>query len=111
MTEELKRIPLFCETDHKVLERLIRERKIYKGSYRKGVTVHEQNTGCSAVDVVCSGKLVAYSLTANGSESLVFEFETGSIIGANLLFGGRNLYPMNIYCTADCVLCRLKIRR
>ena len=104
MIDELKRIPLFNETDHKVLEHLIQEKQIIKRSYCKGATVHEQNTECFVVDVVCSGKLVAYSLSPNGSESVVFEFETGSIIGANLLFGNQNRYPMNIYCTADSVL-------
>lgn len=104
MIEELKHIPLFCETDRKVLMYLIQEKQIYKRSYHKDATVHEQNTECYVMDVVCSGNLVAYSLAPNGSESVVFEFETGSIIGANLLFGNQNQYPMNIYCTADSVL-------
>lgn len=104
MIEDLKNIPLFCEIDSKVLERLIQEKQIYKRSYHKGTTVHEQHTECYVMDVVFSGKLVAYSLTPNGSESVVFEFEKGSIIGANLLFGNQNRYPMNIYCTADSVL-------
>ncbi|NNJ32076.1 Crp/Fnr family transcriptional regulator [Lacrimispora defluvii] len=104
MIKELKRMPFFSETDLKVLEHLIQEKQIYKRSYHKGATVHEQNTECYVMDVVYSGKLVAYSLTPNGSESVVFEFETGSIIGANLLFGNQNRYPMNIYCTYDSVL-------
>lgn len=104
MIDELKSMPLFHETDRKVLEHLIQEKQIIKCSYRKGATVHEQNTECFVVDVVCSGKLVAYSLSPNGSESIVFEFKAGSIIGANLLFGNQNRYPMNIYCTADSFL-------
>lgn len=104
MIEELKHISLFHKTDRNVLERLIQEKQVYKRSYHKGVTVHEQNTECYAMDVVCSGRLVAYSLASNGSETIIFEFEAGSIIGANLLFGKQNLYPMNIYCTSDCTL-------
>lgn len=104
MINKLKHIPLFCESDCKVLEHLIQEKQIYKRSYHKSATVHEQNTECYVMDIVCSGKLVAYSLAPNGSESVVFEFETGSIIGANLLFGNQNRYPMNIYSTADSVL-------
>ncbi|WP_286856315.1 Crp/Fnr family transcriptional regulator [Proteiniphilum sp. UBA5431] len=100
----MKSLRLFSETDYKILDHLIRENQIFKRPYGKGVTVHEQNTKCSAMDVICSGKLVAYSLSPNGSESIVFEFETGSVIGANLLFGSQNLYPMNIYCTADSIL-------
>ncbi len=104
MIKEIKSMTLFCGTDQKVLEKLIKEKKIYKRSYYKGTTVHEQNTECCVMDVVCSGKLVAYSLAPNGSESIVFEFEAESIVGANLLFGDQNRYPMNIYSVADSVL-------
>lgn len=104
MIEELKTMLLFCGTDLKVLEHLINKRQISKKTYRKDTTVHEQNTECSGMDVIYSGKLVAYSLASNGSETIVFEFEEGSIIGANLLFGEQNRYPMNIYCTTDCIL-------
>lgn len=104
MIAELRRIPLFSETDCDILERLVLEKEIYKQSYHKGATVHEQNTQCCGADVVCSGKLVAYSLAANGSETVVFTFDAGSLIGANLLFAKQNRYPMNIYCTDDCTL-------
>lgn len=104
MIEELKRMPLFDEVDRKILAYLIQDGQIYQRSYYKGATVHEQNTACAVMDVVCSGKLVAYSLAPSGAESIVFAFETGSIVGANLLFGSQNQYPLSIYCTADSVL-------
>lgn len=107
MIQELKGLPLFRSTDDKILEHLMLENQIYKRSYYKGATVHEQSTECHLVDVVCSGKLVAYALAPNGSESVVFEFVAGSVIGANLLFGNQNRYPMNIYCTADSVLLQI----
>lgn len=104
MLEELKCLPLLRDIGHTVLEKLIQQKHLYKRSYHKGATVHQQNAECFTMDVVCSGKLVAYSLSSNGSESVVFNFEPGSLIGANLLFGKQNRYPMNIYCTSDCVL-------
>ncbi len=104
MVKELKGLPLFHSTDRKILEHLIQEKQLYKRTYYKGATIHEQNTECYVMDVVYSGKLVAYSLAPNGSETVVFEFGAGSIIGANLLFGNQNRYPMSIYCTAESVL-------
>lgn len=104
MIEQFKNIPLFYGVDLKVLECLIDQKQISQYSYYKGITLHEQHTECFDMDVVLSGKLVAYSLATNGSETIVFEFEKGSIIGANLLFGEQNKYPMNIYCTTDCIL-------
>ncbi len=98
------RIPLFSEMDCNVLEHLIRGKKIYRRSYHRDATVHEQNTQCHGMDIICSGTLIAYSLAANGSETVVFTFEAGDVVGANLLFAEQNRYPMNIYCTADCIL-------
>ncbi|MDD2574553.1 MAG: Crp/Fnr family transcriptional regulator [Bacillota bacterium] len=72
--------------------------------YIKNETVYSQGLPCKSMDIVLSGELVAYSLTANGSESIVFDFKKGSSIGTNLLFGNVNNYPMNIYCTEDCEL-------
>lgn len=104
MIEKLRRMPLFCETAPGVLERLIQEKQITERFFHKGTTVHEQGSECGAMDIVCSGKLIAYSLSPNGSETIVFEFEAGSMVGANLLFGSKSRYPMNIYSVTDSVL-------
>lgn len=104
MIEHLKSLPHLQRVDSKVIESLVVNKQILQRSYNKGVTVHEQYTECYNMDIVLSGKLIAYSLASNGSETVVFEFSKNSIIGANLLFGEQNKYPMNIYCTADCTL-------
>lgn len=104
MDKELKKLPLLKDIDVKLIKNLVMNKQITKNSYNKGRTVHEQYTECYGMDIVLTGKLIAYSLTANGSETIVFEFDKDSIIGANLLFGEQNKYPMNIYCTADCIL-------
>lgn len=104
MVEDLKNLPHFKDVDQKVLESLILSNQIIKRSYNKGITVHEQYSECYGMDIVLSGNLIAYSLASNGSETIVFKFCEGSIIGANLLFGEQNRYPMNIYCTAGCTL-------
>ncbi len=104
MINQLKKMPVFNEINHKVLNSLIKEGHIVKRFYHKGMTVHEQNTRCKVIDLVYSGELVAYSLSPSGSESIVFEFSSGSIIGANLLFADESKYPMSIYCTSDCSL-------
>lgn len=104
MIAYLQKLPHLQGIDPKVIESLVMNKHIIKRSYNKGVTVHEQYSECDGMDIVLSGKLTAYSLTSNGSETIVFEFSKDSIIGANLLFGEQNKYPMTIYCTADCIL-------
>lgn len=100
----LKTIPLLSCVNENLLDTLIRENKIYERTYKKNSTIHAQGKRCDTIDIICSGSLAAYSLSSNGSQSVVFDFKIGDIIGANLLFGSNNCYPMNIYCTADCLL-------
>lgn len=74
----------------------------------KGEMVHNHGDICSSMLIVISGSLIAYSLSQNGSENTVFTFKKDSIIGANLIFGKENHYPMNIYCTENCELLYIK---
>lgn len=101
MIEYLKGFSHFEKIDTQLLEHLILEGQIIKKIYYKGATVHEQHSDCKGIDLVWSGKLIAYSLSANGSETVVSQFPGGSMVGASLLFGNQNKYPMNIYCTED----------
>lgn len=73
-------------------------------NFVKNQTVYNRGEECEAIDVLINGELVAYSLSQNGNENIVFNFNKGSIIGANLLFGNINRYPLTIYCTSDCKL-------
>ncbi len=104
---ELRQIPLFSDVDEKIILKLIQENEIYERQYKKDTTVHSRGESCTMLDVVLSGKLVSYSLAQNGSENILFEFKTKSIIAANLLFGENNRYPFNIYSMADCYLIHL----
>jgi len=50
------------------------------------MTIYNENEDCHTLDIVLSGSLVVYSLSNNGSSTTIFEFNSGSVIGANLLF-------------------------
>ncbi len=102
MDRELRKYPMLKEIDSKLIQEYISKGDIIHSSYEKGNTIHEQGEECRTLDIVSSGNLIAYSLTESGSETVVFEFKEGSVIGANLLFGDQNKYPMNIFCTTNC---------
>jgi CRP-like cAMP-binding protein len=89
-------------------QRILNEVKTTSKKYNKNQTVYYQGDDCNSMDIVLSGSLVAYSLSQNGSESVVFEFKKGKTIGANLLFSNASNYPMNIYCTESCELLHIK---
>lgn len=97
MINILKNISLFRNVDTLLLKNVIGTYNLQNRIYNKGKTVHDQNEVCSGIDVILSGKLVAYSFTSHGSETTVFEFTSGGVVGANLLFGDNNKYPLNIY--------------
>ncbi|RDU22249.1 Crp/Fnr family transcriptional regulator [Anaerosacchariphilus polymeriproducens] len=96
----IKNIPFFKDIDESIINKI----KFTIKKYSKNETIYNQGDKCINMDIVISGNLVAYSLSQNGSENVVFNFNKGSIIGANLLFGTANHYPMNIYCTENCEL-------
>lgn len=103
----LEQIPLLADVAENIISELVKERAIFESLYKKCTTVHSHGEKCTMLDIVLSGDLVAYSLAQNGSESVMFEFKSGSIIAANLLFGDDNRYPLNIYCMTDCRLLHL----
>lgn len=106
-TAELRKIPLLARLDAALLERCVAQRHIFVRDYAKTTVLHRQQDPCDALDIVLSGTLAAHTLSENGSEMMLFEFREHSVIGANLLHGGPNAYPMNIYCATDCTLAHL----
>lgn len=73
-------------------------------TFAKNQTIHNRGDECKEINLVMQGSLIAYSLSQNGNENVVFNFNKGNVIGANLLFGNVNRYPLNIYATSDCEL-------
>jgi len=102
MITKLKNIAMFKNIDNTILKDLIQNKDILVRSFHKGVELHEQFSPCHGVDIIVSGSLVAYSLSLIGNEINIFEFREGDIIGANLLFGKNNNYPVSIYSTSEC---------
>jgi CRP-like cAMP-binding protein len=110
LTEMLKTIPLFSKLQPDEIKPLIVQRQLFLENYSKGATIYNQKDNCRTLDVVLSGSLVAYSLSENGSAMTMFEFSSGQMLGANLLFGDDHTYPLTIYCMSDARLLRVTQR-
>ena len=98
----IKNNPLFSCIEE--LDEYVRQRRIYVKKYAKGETIFHRGDRCLMLSSVQSGRLIAHSLSENGSAMTMFKFKSGSIVGANLLFAQNNMYPLNIYCVTDCEL-------
>ncbi len=108
MIENLcKQFPMLLDIGADTLNRYYTENRIRLRRYAKGATLHRQHERCVTLDFVASGSLAAYALAENGSAMSMFTFQKGGIIGANLLFGDRNEYPLNIYCMSKCSLLQI----
>ena len=104
---DLGDISLLSAVSEDQIQALVNHHEISVKRYGRNETVYNRGTECGGMDIVLSGGLVAYALSSNGSESVVFDFCKDSIIGANLLFGNVNRYPLNIYCIQSCELLHL----
>ncbi len=101
MLETLKTIPLFSTLQADEMQTMMADNQLFIKNYSKGASVYNQNDSCKTLDIVLSGSLVAYSLSEKGSAMTMFEFSSGQMLGANLLFGDKHIYPLNIYCMSD----------
>lgn len=101
----LKSLPLLSSIDN--IDGYMNSRGIDIRTYHKGVTVRNHSDPCTTLDVVLSGNLAAYTLADNGSATTVFEFTSGSILGANLIFAEDNRYPLDIFCRSNCVIAHI----
>ena len=104
MKLSLHNLPFLKGTKAQTLQELALNNHITQHTYHKGATLHARGSACQMLDVVLSGSLAAYALAANGSQTVLFEFSKNSVVGANLLFGEQNTYPVDIACTADCTV-------
>jgi len=104
--EHIKSVPILKFVND--IELLVSQGIIKIEKYAKGETVYNQGSSCTSLDIVVVGSLTAYSLSENGSSTVMFEFKKDSIIGANLLFAPKNIYPLNIYCLTECELVHIE---
>lgn len=108
--EMIQCVPVLSKIDACFLQRCIEDNDLYIKHYAKGATVYNHKDSCITLDIVIKGSLISYSLSENGSATVMFEFQENSILGANLLFGENHEYPLNIYCLTDCELLHIKQR-
>ncbi len=99
--------PLLKAINDDAMAQLFSASDIFRRSYAKNHTLHAAAETCVALDIVVYGKLFAYALSENGNATTMFEFSSGAVIGANLLFSAQNKYPLTICCQTDCSMIHL----
>ncbi len=90
------RTQLFKDLEEQTLGTLESDGHLKIRSYGVGEVVYFEGDTCRTYDLVLSGTLEAQSIQASGNVFTVSLFEAGDTLGANLLFGSHNHYPMTI---------------
>lgn len=89
-------IGLFKDFPKVQLAELFALKKCKLKHYAKGQLVHLQHEACLTMDIVLEGQISVQKIDAEGNVFKLVAFDSGEILGANLLFSSRNVYPMTI---------------
>ncbi len=100
--------PLFgLLPDHQLAD-LLRDPAAMVVRYRKGQIIHLQHEACTALEVMLAGSTSVQRINEDGHVLRIAAFAPGDILGANLLFASRNLYPYTVIAEADCAVLRFQ---
>ncbi len=76
--------------------------------YNKNKIIHFESENCLYFDIILEGQVVVQRIDENGNVLTIAQFNTGDTMGANLLFGSNNLYPMSIIAKSDSIVLHIK---
>lgn len=62
--------------------------------YNKNSIVFMENEICTTLNIILWGSIQIQKIDTSGKTLTIAEFEKGDTVGENLLFGGRNTFPM-----------------
>jgi CRP-like cAMP-binding protein len=65
-------------------------------SFEKGEIIHLQHEVCRRLDVILEGEVIVQSIDEQGNVLTVQSFAERELLGANLIFASRRLYPMTV---------------
>jgi CRP-like cAMP-binding protein len=68
--------------------------------FNKEEIIHLQNEECRFLEIILKGKVTVQNIDENGSVLTIETFLDGDMIGANLIFASKNIYPMTVTASA-----------
>ena len=64
--------------------------------FNKDEIIHFQNETCEFMEIILEGKVLVQNIDEDGNVLTIETFIGGDIIGANLIFSSKSLYPMTV---------------
>lgn len=107
LTEALLVLPLFSDYNKKELGGILESYSIIMKTYEKDQIIHIQHEVCSTMDIILEGKVMVQKIDESGNVLTIDTFINGDLLGANLLFSNKNVYPMTVSASAKTVILML----
>lgn len=92
--EAMAQIPIFSSLEKDELKHLLSSPQRELKEYGKGQIIYLKYDKCNTMDIILEGKIAIQSIDENGNILTIKIFSNRDVIGANLVFSGRNEYPM-----------------
>ena len=103
--EAVRKLDLFQHFSEEELRGLFIGQNHEVKNYEKNQVIYLQNETSQTLDIILEGRLSVQRIEEDGHILRIETFSEGSILGANLIFSTRNVYPMTVVSeTNSCVL-------
>lgn len=87
---------------------IILERQAFIQNFGAGQIIYLQNEKATTMDIVLDGNVIVQNIDENGNILAITSLEKGDMLGGNLIFSGKNEYPMTLIARKDTKLLRMK---
>lgn len=101
LIKPLKNINLFKCFSENELKKIFSNNNYAIKNYKKNSIIYMQNEKCKTLDVILNGIISIQKIDSDGNMLSINDFTSGDIIGENLLFSVKNIYPMTILAKSD----------
>lgn len=97
-------LDLFKDFKEEQFIQLFKNARYSINTYSKSQVIHLQNEVCSAMDIVLEGEVSVQKIDSSGNILKIIVFSGSDILGANLLFSSKHVYPMTIVSESRSVI-------
>lgn len=103
----IREIPLLSMLPNEAIEQSLARRTMRCYSFHRNELVHLEGDPCDAVDMIAHGILAVQQMDEEGNMFSVASFEKNCIVGGNIVFSSKPLYPHTIVCEGECRIVRI----
>jgi CRP-like cAMP-binding protein len=106
--EAIRKLDLFEHFSEEELRGLFNGRNHEVREFEKNQVIYLQNEVCQTLDIILDGKVSVQRIEEDGHLLRIETFSGGSILGANLIFSTRNVYPMTVVSETNTMIIRMQ---